>query len=516
MTKFNEITKEDVRKMMDFLCKVEEIKQTSGPTIFTLYDGTKTIKSTGFIKPGVRAFPSIEAGDFVNAKGFPNERDGTIEIEVKGMIKMTSEEEASFALDLKAIEDETAKPADVPFLVDNEVLRALKPNMVKVATEIRRAIFTNRRIILKHHADCDGYSAGIALERAILPLIKQQHSDLSATWFYYKRGPSKAPFYEYVDVIKDLSYSIDDMNRFGQKPPLVILADNGSTEEDLLAIKKLKIYGAKIVVVDHHFPGEVVNEKVAVDEYVDAHVNPYLVGFDSTLCAGVLATEVGRMINKDIAKVKHIPALAAMADRSKGPIIDQYIAIAEKAGLDKEYLRDLGEVIDFESYYLRFMEARGLVNDLFGDNVPKQREMVKLLIVDINKKKNTALLAARHYMSTEDINGQLVMTLEADQVTSRGAYPAIGKTTGIAHDSLIQDNPGKPIISMGLGPDFITLRMSDEVNMSVAAIVTELQEKLPYGNIDGGGHEHAGSIKFLSGAHDEVHKIVFNKLRNGL
>lgn len=41
---------------------------------------------------------------------------------------------------------------------------------------------------------------------------------------------------------------------------------------------KTKVYDLETVVVDHHYPGEVVDGKVIVDDYVDVHVNPYLVG----------------------------------------------------------------------------------------------------------------------------------------------------------------------------------------------------------------------------------------------
>jgi len=35
--------------------------------------------------------------------------------------------------------------------------------------------FQGRSIIIRHHSDTDGYCAGFALERAILPLIEKQH-----------------------------------------------------------------------------------------------------------------------------------------------------------------------------------------------------------------------------------------------------------------------------------------------------------------------------------------------------
>ena len=56
---------------------------------------------------------------------------------------------------------------------------------------------------------------------------------------------------------KILSFALEDVERHGQKLPLIVLLDNGSTEEDMLALMKVKIYDIEVVVVDHHFPGEV-------------------------------------------------------------------------------------------------------------------------------------------------------------------------------------------------------------------------------------------------------------------
>jgi RecJ-like exonuclease len=516
MKNFIQLNKNDVRKRFNFLCKIEEIKQTSGPTIFTINDGSRSIKSVAFSnKPGTRAYPELNSEDIIEISAMVSERDGIIELELKDVKLVTDDfKKKLFIGQLNAILDKESTADDVEFIVESEPIKKLLPHIKKVASEIKKAILTNRPIILRHHADCDGYCAGIALERAILPLIKKRHETDSAEWFYYKRAPSKAPFYEYTDVVKDLSFTIDDMNKFGQKAPLIILADNGSTHEDLLAIKKIKIYGAKVVVIDHHFPGKVENGKVEVDKYVDAHVNPYLIGFDSTLTAGVLGTEIARFINKDVDGIKHLAALAAVGDRAKGPIIEKYLDIAHKIGLDDKYLAELAECIDFESYYIRFMESRGLVNDLLGSDVEKQRQMVKLMIEDINQRKETVLKATSHYMKRDDSGKYTIITLQADGVTSRGEYPAIGKTVGMTHDYVISKNNGKGVISIGIGPDFMTLRMSDEVDFNINTIIEELKEKMPYTAVDGGGHEHAGSIKFLEAGSQEIKEFVMNRLKN--
>ena len=110
--------------------------------------------------------------------------------------------------------------------------------------------------------------------------------------------------------------------------PLIVLLDNGSTEEDIVALMQAKIYDVEVVVIDHHSPGdlitkeekdgEIVGGTVAVDEYVDTHVNPYLVGGDSQLTAGALATEVAHIINPEIKDlIKHLPAIAAWGDHAE-------------------------------------------------------------------------------------------------------------------------------------------------------------------------------------------------------
>ena len=112
----------------------------------------------------------------------------------------------------------------------------------------------------------------------MIPLLQEINPANDAEWHYFKRSPSKAPFYEIEDVVKDLSFALEDFERHGQKLPLIVLLDNGSTEEDLLALLKVKIYDLEVVVVDHHYPGELIDGKVVVDDYVDVHVNPYLEG----------------------------------------------------------------------------------------------------------------------------------------------------------------------------------------------------------------------------------------------
>ena len=76
----------------------------------------------------------------------------------------------------------------------------------------------------------------------------------------------------------------------------------------------MKLYGAKIAVIDHHFPGEIKKGKVEVDDYIDAHINPYLKGYDSNVCAGMLGFELARFIYLENENMNFIPAMAAILD----------------------------------------------------------------------------------------------------------------------------------------------------------------------------------------------------------
>ena len=93
---FETISTKDIGKTLDLRGKVETIKQTAGPTLMILNDGTGNFTFKAFIKPGVRAFPEIEAGDLVYVSAVINERKDTIEGEVKSMKKLALEDIEDF------------------------------------------------------------------------------------------------------------------------------------------------------------------------------------------------------------------------------------------------------------------------------------------------------------------------------------------------------------------------------------------------------------------------------------
>jgi RecJ-like exonuclease len=394
--------------------------------------------------------------------------------------------------------------------------------MREAAKKIRRAILDGRSILVRHHADADGICAGVAMEKALIPLINDINPSNDAQYHYFKRSPSKAPFYELEDVVKDLSFALEDRERHGQKLPLIVLLDNGSTEEDIVALMQTEIYDIEVVVIDHHFPGELITKEikdgdivgatVAVDEYVDTHVNPYLVGGDSQLTAGALASEVAHIINPEIGDViKHLPGIAALGDHAQSGEVHQYIELAAEKGFNKDDLLKIAECVDFEAYFLRFMNGRGIMDTILAvDNLDKHEKMINALYKEYQRRVDTQLKATIPNIKKKKLaNGIYFNIIDVEKFAHKFTFPAPGKTCGFVHDKIVKEiGEDQAIVTLGHGPDFGVIRATDAVNelfgFNVNNIVTQLASKIPSAGIDGGGHECAGSIKYIEGLSEEV------------
>ncbi len=499
-----------------------QIQQTSGPTIFTITDDTSVTYVAAFEEAGVRAYPEIELEDMVEVVGEVNKHDGDIQIEAAGMEKLTGEEKDNL---YRLIDEALDKKAEVEFngfLVESDVLDKLKPKMLNAAKRIRRAILDGRTILLRHHADADGICSGVAMEKAVIPVIEEYNPSGDAKYHYFKRSPSKAPFYELEDVVKDLSFALEDLDRHGQKLPLLVMLDNGSTEEDIASLMQAKIFGIEIVIIDHHSPGEVVDGRVAVDDYVDVHVNPYLVGGDSQITAGALASEVACLINPEVKDlIKHLPAIAVTGDHAECDEVDQYIKIAEDLGYTKENLKKIAECTDFEAYFLKFRDGRGIMDTILNVNNHDMHDaLIEALYKEYEKRVNTQLKAALpNVKQTLFDNGIYLNIIDVERYAHKFTFPAPGKTCGFVHDKMSKEiGTDKPIVTLGHGPDFAVIRATETVNkdygFDINQIIIDLLESLPNAGIDGGGHEVAGSIKFIEGFSEEVLTGFVNEVQS--
>ncbi len=485
-------------KLVHLSGEVIQIKQTGGPTIFTISDEDGTVQCAAFEKAGERAYPEIKSETIVKVIGEPSMRNGAMQVEIRAMKQLWGGDATGIKEQIESAIERRAEPHDIQFLVKSEVLEKLKPRMRNAAKLIRKAVFKSQPIIIRHHADADGITSAIAIERALLPLLREVGGS-DADRHLYRRSPSKAPFYELADVTKDLTFALEDQERFSQKMPLVVLMDNGATEEDMPAMKQALIYGVDIMVIDHHHPDG------TIDSMVLEHVNPAYAGGDFGITTGMIGTEIARMINPDVTEeIKHLPAVSAVGDRSAAPEAELYkFIVADKYKL--EDLKNMALAIDYEAFWQRFNDGRGIMNDILnlGSNV-RHQQIVKLLCEQANAAIVEQLEASMPNVKTQKLaNGAILNVIDVENFAHKFTFPPPGKTSGEIHDRLCSQYSGQPVVTIGYGPDFAVLR-SKGVKMNIPQIVKELHSEIKGAGVSGGGHLVVGSIKFVEGMRKEV------------
>ncbi|AUX08607.1 archaea-specific RecJ-like exonuclease [Halalkaliarchaeum desulfuricum] len=489
---------------------VVQIKQTDGPTIFHVNDGTGIVPCAAFEEAGVRAYPDVAVDDPVRIAGSVENHQGSRQVEVDELSALADERAHEVTETVEERIDERAEPIDVEPLVEWEAFEPIREDLRELASLLRRTVLEGRPIRVRHHADGDGMCAAIPVQHALEAFVRDVHGDPDAPRHLFKRLPSKAPFYEMEDVTRDLNFALEGRARHGQKLPLLLMLDNGSTEEDVPAYENLAHYDIPIAVVDHHHP-----DPEAVEPLLDAHVNPYLHGEDYRITTGMMCVELARMLVADVGDdLEHVPAVAGISDRSRAEAMEEYIALAADAGYDRDALVDISEALDYAAHLLRYSDGETLVNDALNvgcDDEQRHRELVEFLSSRSRRDVDKQLAALEPHVEHERLaSGAHLYRVDLDNFAHRFTYPAPGKTTGNLHDRKVTET-GEPVITIGYGPDFAVLR-SDGVRLDIPQMVTELNEELPGSGVSGGGHLVVGSIKFVKGRRSEVIDALVEKM----
>lgn len=486
---------------------VVQIKQTAGPTLFHVADGTGIVPCAAFERAGIRAHPDVSVGDQVHVVGRVERSDHGLQVESDTVARLDPDAELEVRLNESFAAN--AEPAVIEPLVDWPALAKFMPGLEAVATRLKRAVLEGRPIIIRHHADTDGICAALPLAETLEEYIDSVNWGANAPHHLVKRLPSRAPYYEMEDVVRDLGHALTDRERHGQQLPLFVMIDNGSTAEDVPAYKHLDTYDIPVVVVDHHHP-----DPAAVEPYVDEHVNPYLLDEDYRVTTGMLCAELSRMIEPAMTEeLEHVPAVAGLADRSAADAMADYLELAESKGYDKDELHAIGDGLDYAAYWLRYDAGRGIINDVLdvAGTDGRHETVVNLLSSMAERDIETQLDDALNHVEVEELSsGVRLNRLDVEQFARRFTYPAPGTTTGAVHDHMVREDED-PTITMGVGPDFVVLR-SDGVRLVIPEMVSELNDELAGAGVRGGGHLVVGSVRFVTGMRDPVIDALIDKM----
>lgn len=401
------------------------------------------------------------------------------------------------------------------FLIESSVLQKLKPQIQELLQILKTAIESKQPICLRHHADADGYTAGIALERALVPLVGAQHRRERDVSLYFQRLPSLTPYYSYEDATRDIQNILRSAEQFATKPPLFLFLDLGSGPENVSSYHKIKVYGATIAVIDHHPPNPHISPLTLV------HINPHLVGSTYDYSAGMLCAEIAHLLvgekedkkdnNAKELRDPHFAFIAAVsgtADKIASEEYKKYMSIASHNGFPKEFVHKVAQAIDYEAHVLGSTSGREIVQDLLGKDEKRQQKLLALIEKQIDKFFKAQLACCLHYAQQEEKKHFLYIKVPIEDVLSnRNAYPPRGKTIGLVQQHF-NDN-GKKAITVGIGKTSFNFRASTEIaGFDIHIFMDLCKKKLPYAQINGGGHRVAGSVTFVAAAKEEVEKLL--------
>ncbi len=370
----------------------------------------------------------------------------------------------------------------------SDAFKKLKGKFEEAASILKGAIDASAPIVIRHHGDGDGYCAGIAIEQALLEVQENNYGRPTVT-----RYPLRAPKYELCDAVADLRTCSNP--KFRNKRPIVVILDNGSTTQDEAALRLLKLYRIDAIVVDHH-PIDKIDETLR-----KVHINAYLVGGNGDYTAGMLAVELANLINSG-AHVKHLAALSGVSDKVSGEWLEGYLKVAELNGYTLKKLQELYLALD---YMISFrMESYQLLRDLLIGEHDNQEKLIKLFAGEGEKLREDRLNVLRENAkfkgSTAIVDIGALMT---------NFYPAPGRSVGLLYQELKKKD--EKALVLGYGPHFLTIRGILPQGLTVTTLIEKL--KAQFQNVDGGGHDVAGTIHFLPIDKEKVQTFV-NKLIN--
>ncbi|MFX1254141.1 MAG: zinc finger domain-containing protein [Promethearchaeota archaeon] len=509
VTKVRSIPQIPVGQNVNLIAEISGVKQTSGPILFSFTDETGTIQGVSF-EEDRRYLLDFEVGMVVDVSGRHIIHRGTDQVEIGNIRESAEKDVEEFRSRFEKRIDDLSRPdLSVGFLIESPNLENMKPAIISIAKRIRRAVFEQQKIIIRHHMDVDGFCGGMALEFAVRSLLLREGLDEENFRRRVQRQISRVPYYGEGDVIRDLNFAMDEVARFGTKIPLLVLVDIGSSYESQLSYNICEVYSQEVLVIDHHSPIE------EVKELVKEIVNPYFAQSDYSITAGMISVEIARFINPKISgRVLHLPAVSGVADHMQSPELDKYIKLVEENRYPKEFVHQIVKALNYFLYHLRGGDGGIIVSDIIGISGDKEqhRKLVELLSVEFEKAILSALEVALAHIEKLTLKNQIQLYLFDVELFARSReFPPPGKLAGALHDYFVNQDPEEKIVTFGYGLDFGIIR-STGLNLDFPKLMNDLQQELPTSGVVGGGHLDVGSLRFIEASRGEVMQKLAEKL----
>ncbi|MFB6084642.1 MAG: DHH family phosphoesterase [Halorientalis sp.] len=473
--------------------EIADIRQTSGPTVFELRDETGVVDCAAFEEAGVRAYPEVEEGDLVRLDGEVRRRRGELQVETEALVVLEDEERAAVSERMADALTEQARPEDVAPLADDPAVDAVIDGVREAATAIRRAVLEDRPVVVRHNATVDGYVGGVAIERATLPLVREQHGATDAEYHYFDRRPVEDGVYDMQDATQDVTGMLDNRERHDEKLPLFVFVAAGATRESLDGFDLLSIYDADRVVLD------AAEADPEVGDAVDTLVSPSLTDADATTSASAIAATVAAHVDEGVREeIGHLPAVSFWEDAPR-----PYVDLAAETGYDADDVREIREAIALEAYYQSYEDKRELIADLLFPETDDERGLAGHVSEQFRTKMDAEIETAEANLDRREVDGISVAVLDTEAYAHRYEFPP----TNLLLDELFRRHRDDVDVVVGLAEDELYLRSTTALD--VRAVAATADETAP----DAGIHAKStrdGCLEFLSGERDAALDAVLD------
>ena len=467
--------------------EIISIQQTSGPTVFELRDESGTAECAAFKEAGVRAYPDVDIDDVVRLDGEVERRRGQVQIETEALVVLNDDERDAVETRLDEAIEAEARPDDVSLLTDHPTVEGVRDSIADAATALRRAVMEGRPVVVRHNATADGYAAGAAIERAVLPLVRAEHANEDAEYHFFERRPLPDGVYDMDVATDDVTDMLESRERHGEQLPLVVLVDAGNTERSRRGFGLLDVYDVDRVVIDASVPDETIVEDATTV------VNPHLDGDGDDATATALAANVAALANEDARDdVRHLPAVSYW---ERAP--EEYVELAAAAGLDSDTVTALREAIALEAYYQHYEDKRELVGDILFD---PDRDLAEHVSEQFREKLDAELETVEHNLSTREARGVTFAVLDTDAFTHRFDFPPTALTLDEVHRRKREDVE-PPLVTIGVDEDELHLRSTGKLD--IRDLAETVRDRAPDAGVDVvGGRD--GRLEFVLGERDTV------------
>ena len=459
-------------------------RQTGGPTIFEVRDETAVVDCAAFVEAGVRAYPEVEEGDTIRLDGEVELRREEIQVETEDLTALSGDEAETVERRLADALAEKARPDTVEPLAGVSGVEAVTDQLADAAEAVRGAVLESRPIVIRHAATADGYVAGAAIERAVLPLIREEHARADAEYHFFTRRPLDDPVYGMNAATSDVTRMLQDSERHDEKLPLVVLVGIGGTTDSLDGLGLLGVYGATRVVVD----ADPVDTGV-VDE-TSVLVSPGLTDADAAgLSTGALGANLAAAVNTEVrADLAHLPAVSYWTEPPAA-----YTELAGEAGYDADRTRELREAIALEAYYQSYQDKRELITDLLFEDTGGLAGHVS---EQFRNKLDTEVGTAEANLEVREVDGVSVGVLDADSYSHQYDFPP----TALLADALHRraDDLTATVV---YSTDELFVRAPESVD--ARAVAAAAGEAVPEAGVTASGIRQ-NRLEFLSGAREAV------------